>query len=108
MQVQYVILNFRYKDYKPGRILHLEDKEAADVVSSGIGEYVDQPTPISEKEEIANVPTLDEFIEMTAIGQKKLLEVLQIKGDDGNEEKRVLLYTDFLKQKGEIAGGGDG
>ncbi|WP_201319146.1 hypothetical protein [Paenibacillus sp. EPM92] len=97
--MQNVMLTSRYKDYKPGRMLSLDDKEAAGVVSQGIGEYVTplDPVAVFDKSE-PELPTLEAFNEMKAEAQKQLLTELKIEGDAGNEEKRAALYAAYLQK----------
>lgn len=97
-----VLLNQRYRDYKPGRILPLEDEEAEQVVANSIGEYVGSDEPGAETEETEPL-MLEGFTKLGAAAQKDLLLRLEIEGDDSNPEKRIALYAEFLN-KG--AGGG--
>ncbi|MFC5528476.1 hypothetical protein [Cohnella yongneupensis] len=90
-----VLLSSRYKDYKPGRILTLEDDEASQVVANGLGEVMDSPIP-SDKDDSAQ-PTLDAFAQLAAGVQKEWLVKLQIDGDSSNEDKRVALYAAYLQ-----------
>lgn len=97
-----VLLKSRYGDYKAGRILQLEDDEAAAVVSGGIGEYIS--IPIAEQEVESELPTLEDFSKLGANAQKDLFKGLEIEGDVSNEDKRIALYADFLKVRD---GGGE-
>jgi hypothetical protein len=100
-----VYLKGRYKEYKPGRILSLEDNEAEELISMGIGELADPPTPAEEEETAQEFLTSAEFSALEADAQKELLTALKIDGDFSNEKNRTELYASFLESQG--VGGGE-
>jgi hypothetical protein len=74
-----------------GEVVEIPEEIAEVWVNAEVAEYLD--SPVTQK---VDTLSLDEFNELKAEQQKDYLEKLGVKGDASNEEKRTILYSDFL------------
>ncbi|WP_279041715.1 hypothetical protein [Brevibacillus borstelensis] len=85
----------RYQDmrlYTIGDTYRVEDEKRVEyLVSQGFLEITNEAAPASSEK-----LTLEEFTDLSAVDQKKLLTSLGIHGDDSNAQKREELYKQYL------------
>ncbi|KKX56349.1 hypothetical protein [Brevibacillus borstelensis] len=94
----------RYQDmrlYNIGDTYQVNDEKRVEyLVSQGFLEMTNEAYPASPEK-----LRLEEFADLSAVDQKKLLASLGIHGDDSNVQKREELYKQYLdSEAAELAG----
>lgn len=86
----------------PGEVVEIDDDRVeafrkADVIGKEVEAQQGSKIP---DEILSNLPNAEQFEGLSANEQKELLAKLPVEGDVGNAEKRLELYSEFLKQVG--------
>lgn len=94
------------KLYKAGDTYQADGEERVRyLVSQGFLQVAEETGPPTTE-----LLSFEEFANLSAGEQKKILADLEIAGDDGNQEKREALYNEYLKLQtsaGEVNTNGD-